>query len=747
MAIDMRVLSALRKVFLDEEPIEYPEEPMPGGFQNETISFQVAYKPDSASAGARGFLSLRIDSPIRECIRARRVMHVPVGLATFADADANYLRRTPGLYPDLLIDVDNTRLRLYGDQWHSLWFDVEPTSQTLPGIYPVQIELLGEDGAILGSAHISVQIFEGALPPQTLRNTRWLHCDCLSQYYGEPMWTERYWAIVESFIRHAVRRGINMILTPIHTPPLDTEVGGERLTNQLVDITMEGGAYRFGFKKLRRWVDMCLRCGVEYFEMAHLFTQWGAKYTPKIVATVDGTEQRIFGWDVPAQGGAYGAFLAQYLPALTDELKRLGVADKTYFHISDEPSEEHLPDYMAAKALATPWLEGFTVIDALSDIAFYQQGVIAKPIPANDHIQPFLDAGVEGLWTYYCIGQYKDVANVFMAMPSARNRVFGIQLYKYNIEGILQWAYNFYNSQYSVYHVDPFAITDADGFTPSGDAFQVYPGADGTPLDSLRLLVTQQALYDLRACQWLEALTDREYVLSLIEDGLQKPLTFSEYPRSDGYLLSLRARINREIAARRPNGAIHFGTYEWFVLDVQHGKALLLAKDVLEKRAYHDAENTGVPWAESALRGFLNGAFFDSFTPDDQRGIVPVMNDDLDNPWFGTNGGSSTEDKIFLLSLNEAVRYLGDAGAKQALDKRQPKALQVDGAHFSERAIAHWRGTPKWWWLRSPGILNHAAGVCADGSLSVKGSRVDFAAGGVRPALWIDLKHVTGGNL
>ena len=41
----------------------------------------------------------------------------------------------------------------------------------------------------------------------------------------------------------------------------------------------------------------------------------------------------------------YARFLREFLPALMDELKRLGVADRVYFHISDEPSLEHLEDY------------------------------------------------------------------------------------------------------------------------------------------------------------------------------------------------------------------------------------------------------------------------------------------------------------------------------------------------------------------------------------------------------------------
>ena len=544
MKINLRPLTSLIKVFLDEAPAAFGGATIAEGFQNEVLSFQVAYCAEDATNEASCFADLKVESPILSCLRARRVINVPVGLAAFPDADEHYLRYTPGLYPDLLQDVETSRIRVYLNQWHALWFDIAPGATLAPGEYPVHITL--SDTTIT----VTVRILSGLLPKQTLRHTKWFHCDCLANYYNEPVWTERFWGIVENFITAAVKQGINMILTPIHTPPLDTGIGGERLTTQLVDISLENGRYTFCFKKLRRFVELCRRAGVEYYEMAHLFTQWGAYYTPKIMAKVEGVEQRIFGWDVSAASETYRAFLSAYLPALTKELHALGIADKTYFHISDEPSQAQLESYAAAKALAAPYLKGFQIIDALSDIAFYNKGLVEKPIPANNHIDPFIAADIKGLWTYYCLGQYKDVSNMFMAMPSYRNRILGVQLYKYNIEGFLQWGYNFYNAQYSAYAVNPFLSTDADGFTPSGDAFQVYPGAGGIPLESLRMMVTSQALYDLRALKWLESLTDKAYVLSLIEEGLSSPVTFSSYPHSDEYLLALRTKINHEIQNR-----------------------------------------------------------------------------------------------------------------------------------------------------------------------------------------------------
>jgi hypothetical protein len=63
---------------------------------------------------------------------------------------------------------------------------------------------------------------------------------------------------------------------------------------------------------------------------------------------------------------------------------------------------------------------------------------------------------------------------------------------------------------------------------------------------------------------------------------------------------------------------IEFGGYEWRVLDVQDGKALLLSEHVLEYRPFHD-ERVWITWEDCDLRTYLNSKFYDSFGADDHQ--------------------------------------------------------------------------------------------------------------------------------
>ena len=78
----------------------------------------------------------------------------------------------------------------------------------------------------------------------------------------------------------------------------------------------------------------------------------------------------------------------------------------------------------------------------------------------------------------------------------------------------------------------------------------VYPGKNGKPLNSLRHLVFNDAFQDLRALKLLESLTSREYVLNLIEQGLDVPLSFRTYPHEQEWLLGLRERVNNDLEKR-----------------------------------------------------------------------------------------------------------------------------------------------------------------------------------------------------
>ncbi len=550
--IQTKIVSSMEKCFFDSDINDYASIPRLSALKNERVSFQLFYTDDTVDAAlpyrATAY-RLQIEGLPEGLAAVRRVDSVPVAIACLQEGgDDNYLRTTPGLYPDVLSPLHQNIVSVMRGQLQSVWIEIDLCEQLPAGKHTVTVKLLDGAREVQTENTLTLTIIDALLPPQEMILTQWFHCDCLANYYNVDVWSEEHWRIVESFAATAAKNGINMLLTPVHTPPLDTSVNGERTTTQLVDVVVENGEYSFGFEKLDRWIDMCNRVGIRYFEIAHLFTQWGAQRAPKIMATVNGEYKRIFGWETDATSEEYSHYLRAFLTAFLAHMKARGDDKRCYFHVSDEPNQLHIDHYRAAKAVVADLLEGYPIMDALSNFDFYRDGLVELPIPSNNHIEPFIEAGVPGLWTYYCCSQGIDVSNRFIAMPLWRTRSIGLHFYKFNIVGFLHWGYNFYNASLSKGNINPYLDTCANYSFPAGDAFSVYPAQDGTALESVRILSFYEALQDVRAFLLAETLCGRERVIEEMECIFGEEIRFEKCAKSAEPLLKVREKINEMIA-------------------------------------------------------------------------------------------------------------------------------------------------------------------------------------------------------
>ena len=541
MKCELKLVSSLEKIFFDDfaNIAEYKAGSM---LKNEIYSFQLVTFGEHEKI-SRQQCKLVIESELEPYIQVKQVGYVPSILPARKLADEDYITKTPGLFPDPLHTIEDGMIEIFNCQTRSLWITVEPKGEMV-GTHLIVLKVLNLEGELLAKACFTLEIIDAELPKLDIYNTGWFHGDCIAKLHDVDIMSEAYFAIVEKYLDVYVKFGHNMILTPIFTPPLDTEIGGERPTNQLVDVAVKSGKYCFDFSKLKRWIQLCQVHGIKYFEMAHLFTQWGAYHAPKIMATVEGEYKKIFGWETDALSEEYKSFLHAFLPELIAFLEKEGIMQNCMFHVSDEPREIHESQYRNVKEILLAHLDSAQIIDALSDYSFYEKGIVTKPVVSTKHIQNFMEHDVKKLWAYYCTSEGVDVANRFMAMPSYRNRILGYQLYKYDIEGFLHWGYNFWFTELSKDVLNPYLDTTAGGGFQSGDSFLVYPlDKNGEVICSLRLYVFHEAMQDMCALKLLETLTDRQTVMNMLDeiDG------FASYPRNSAYILHLREAVNQKI--------------------------------------------------------------------------------------------------------------------------------------------------------------------------------------------------------
>ncbi|MBE7011412.1 MAG: DUF4091 domain-containing protein [Ruminococcaceae bacterium] len=538
--LDIKSISSLEKV-LPLQEVSFSEVKKGSALKNEEYSYQLAFKATENIHGIKE-LKLEVVSDIAENISLYNVRCVPVLNPMFYDEpDENYMLKGPGMMPDVL-DEYTDYVMVSSNYYGAVWVSIKVDEKVKAGNHNIKMQFKDEEG-VWGESDFILEVLEETLPKLHIPYTNWFHCDCVASYYEVEPLSEKHWELMEDYIKMAADHGMNMILTPVFTPPLDTKVGLERPTVQLVDVKFADGKYTFGFEKLSRWLELCAKYGIEYLEISHLYSQWGAEHTPKIEVLENGELVKKFGWHTDSLGDEYKAFISQFIPALKEFLDGKWDEDKVYFHISDEPNEKHLETYNKIHDFIKPLLGDMKHMDAMSHIEYYENGLVDVPVIATTSIYDFLNKDIAHLWAYYCCGQGKfNLSNRFLGMSSQRNRVMGIQLYKFDMKGFLQWGYNFYYSQLSTHLINPYLTTESDGGFPAGDAFVVYPGRHGA-VPSIRLKVFNEALQDLRALKLLEEKIGKAAVLEMIKEVED----FNKYPENGEYFIALREAVNEKL--------------------------------------------------------------------------------------------------------------------------------------------------------------------------------------------------------
>lgn len=169
---------------------------------------------------------------------------------------------------------------------------------------------------------------------------------------------------------------------------------------------------------------------------------------------------------------------------------------------------------------------------------------------------------------------------------------------------------------------------------------------------------------------------------------------------------------------------------EWFILDKQDGKVLVLSRYALEVRLYHYRDEE-VTWETCTMREWLNGDFYNASFTDEERAFIPLTTVTADpNPLFPTPTGIDTEDYIFLLSIDEADRYF----------ENDLLRICAPTNHVRLRGAGVYNGQSVWWWLRSPGMDNRdGALVGVFGNINCVGFyEIEFGYT-ARPAMWVQI--------
>ena len=150
---------------------------------------------------------------------------------------------------------------------------------------------------------------------------------------------------------------------------------------------------------------------------------------------------------------------------------------------------------------------------------------------------------------------------------------------------------------------------------------------------------------------------------------------------------------------------------KWRVLHIDGNEAVILADNNLDGQPYND-EYENVTWEKCTLRNWLNNSFYNhAFTTEEQKAIITTRVTNVANPYYGTEGGEDTNDKIYLLSFDEVQNTAYGFDGEYHLYSPTREAKNTDytkvcGVKTDTDPNHEGSGS---WWLRSPGLYSYRA--------------------------------------
>lgn len=528
MPLTCRLSSSMVRHF-PSTPIRRQAAPALDVARGERHSFQVALR----EAGDRPVdLTVEAEAPEGWGVRVRRVGYVPVRHhnTDMPEDEVDGPGCLPGYAPDPLFD--EATLRLPPRETHAFWFTVTPPPDARPGNHSIRVRVLPKDAPPIPLT-MTVRVHDVTVRPRRdFHVTNWFYNDALLDFYRCTAFDARYWQVLPGYLRNMVEHGQDTLYAPVFTPPLD----GVKRPSQLLRVRRTGrDRYAFDWRDVKQYVDLANRAGIEKFEWTHLFTQWGVRHAIRIYEGQGVDEKLLWPAETPADSDTYRRFLAQFLPRFHRFLTEERILDRSFFHVSDEPHDDHVENYSRARALLkelAPWM---SVMDAISNIRFGREKLTDMPAPIINHAPEFVAEGIP-CWCYYCCGPRGRYLNRLIDNPLPKIRMNGWLFYRWPFKGFLHWGYNYWYESQTRKMIDPFTVQDGLRW-PSwayGDPFVVYPGPEG-PIDSLRWELFAESLQDYALLQTVGQ--DRA-------SRLLAPLkSFCDFPKTEKWIRDTRRKL------------------------------------------------------------------------------------------------------------------------------------------------------------------------------------------------------------
>ncbi|MBQ6342107.1 MAG: hypothetical protein IJI41_03170 [Anaerolineaceae bacterium] len=206
-------------------------------------------------------------------------------------------------------------------------------------------------------------------------------------------------------------------------------------------------------------------------------------------------------------------------------------------------------------------------------------------------------------------------------------------------------------------------------------------------------------------------------------------------------------RDSKDLSYLKVGDSFFWGSYEqdniltngpepikWQVLANKNDMVLVVSKEGLDSKPFNETIED-ITWEKSSIRSWLNSEFYDgAFSSSEKKLIQTVIINNADNPDFGTEEEGETEDRVFLLSIDDANLYFPS-------DKKR----KCTATSYARRKSDLDSNDNIFWWLRSPGGNSTGASfVDPKGNIRYNIANnvdIDTSIYYIRPAFWLNISY------
>ena len=349
------------------------------------------------------------------------------------------------------------------------------------GAKTLDIRFSVKQGAETKELALRVNVHGVSLPPvgkASFKYTNHMDLHSMAASHGLEPWSEAHWAMIEKYVRLAVRGRQNM--APIHM-----------FITRKPDGDVEMDTARF-----ERLLGIYDRAGIWYLEGPYLagFTHgWGsptfsAAGTKSVTTTVPGA-----------------LALAKMAAKLQSVIERYGLKDRWIQHVADEPGGKNVPEYRITTGIVRRYMPGVRIMDAVEEPSFAGALDIWCPkVDSFDRHRALYDSFRtnfnDEVWCYTCCIPGGRWMNRLMDGELLRPALIPWVSEMCGVSGFLHWGYNRWQLDQKQ---DPFKEPYPKSWggsnnghsLPPGDTHIVYPGKDG-PWSSARFEATRAGMED-----------------------------------------------------------------------------------------------------------------------------------------------------------------------------------------------------------------------------------------------------------